>query len=115
MPTPNRNPICLLVALLWLVAPASVSAQQNYLPGVHPGKPTVEIQGDDIVVRNEILSARWSLAGKHLSKASFSSTLSASSIALSESSFLIVFRDGRILTSASMPVTGAPRIEDFAC
>ena len=115
MPTPNRNPICLLVALLWLIAPASVSPQQNYLPGVHPGKPTVEIQGDSIVVRNEILNARWSLAGQHLTKASFSSTLSASSIALSESSFLIVFRDGRILTSASMPVTGAPRIEDFAC
>ena len=113
MSTPNRNPICLLFALLWLIAPASVSAQRNYLPGVHPGKPTVEIQGDSIVVRNEILTARWPLAGKHLTKASFSSTLTASSIALSESSFLIVFRDGRILTSASMPVTGLARIEDL--
>jgi hypothetical protein len=95
-----------------LTAPAP--AQQSYLPGIRPGKPLVEVQGDSVIVGNEILSARWSLARKHLSGVFFSSTLSASSIALSENSFVLVFRDGRTLTSASMLVRDAPRIEELA-
>ena len=100
-------------ALIGLNLTTPVPGQQNYLPGIHPGKPLVEVQGDSVIVGNEILSARWSLARKHLAGVSFSSTLPASSIALSENSFVLVFPDGRTLTSASMSVADAPRIEEL--
>jgi hypothetical protein len=88
-------------------------AQEDYLPGVHPGKPTIEIQGDSIIARNEILSARWSLAGERLTGTSFSSALAASTIALSENCFALILHDGRTLTSASMSAADRPRIEEL--
>ena len=100
-------------ALIGLNLTTPAPAQQNYLPGIGPGKPLVEVQGGSVIVGNEILSARWSLARKHLAGVSFSSTLPSSSIALSENSFVLVFPDGRILTSASMSVADAPRIEEL--
>ena len=100
-------------ALIGLNLTTPVPGQQNYLPGIRPGKPLVEVQGDSVIVGNEILSARWSLARKHLAGVSFSSTLPASSVALSENSFVLVFTDGRTLTSASMSVADAPRIEEL--
>jgi hypothetical protein len=58
-------------ALIGLNVSTPAPAQQNYLPGIRPGKPLVEVQGDSVIVGNEILSARWSLARKHLTGVSF--------------------------------------------
>jgi len=99
--------------LLWLCVAAHTFAQQNYLPGVHPGKPSVEIRLDGVTVRNEILSARWSLTGKHLRGAFFSYAFTKLPISLPENCFSLVFRDGRTVSSALLSIVDEPRIEDL--
>ena len=108
----RRTFIHWLAALLCFTAPALACAQRDYLPGVDPGKPTVEIQPGGITIHNEILSARWSLVRKRLRGTFFSSTFAKSPISLPESSFSLVFPDGRTLTSAVLAIAGEPRVED---
>jgi hypothetical protein len=68
--------------MLWFSSPALLSAQQDYLPGVHLGNPTIEIRDEGVIVQNAALTARWSLADKRLRGASFSLAFGRSSISL---------------------------------
>jgi hypothetical protein len=111
MPIRKRTVLCSFAALLWFSSPALLSAQQDYLPGVQLGKPTIEIRDESIIVQNAALTARWSLAGKKLRGASFSSAFGRSSISLPESAFSLVFRDGRTLHSSSMQIADGPHVQ----
>jgi len=113
MSTRKRPARWCFAVLLWLCVAAHTFAQQNYLPGVHPGKPSVEIRLDGVTVRNEILSARWSLTGKHLRGAFFSYAFTKLPISLPENCFSLVFRDGRTVSSALLSIVDEPRIEDL--
>lgn len=104
---------CVFVALFCLGLPAPLSAQRDYLPGVRPGKPTIEIHNERIIVRNGVLTAGWSLKDKRLRGTLLSSPFLPASIFLPDNAFLLVFRDGRTLSSSLIQATGEPRIEEL--
>lgn len=109
----QRTVACLFAALFCLGLPGPLWAQHDYLPGVRPGKPTIEIHNERIIVRNAALTANWSLKDKRLHGALLSSPFLPASIFLPDNAFLLVFRDGRTLSSFSIPAIGEPSIEDL--
>src|ERR1700757_1379629 len=90
-----------------------VSGQNDYLFGVHPGKPDLKILADTITLKNGALTASWSTASGVLHGVSFTAPSIDAPIPLPESVFTLVFADGSSLSPAVMPIVDGPRMEEL--
>jgi hypothetical protein len=105
----------LLIATLCFASCARPAAGQNsYLYGLQPGKAEVSVQNGIITLKNDSLSAKWSTDGGKLRGVSFTGTPPATTIALPENVFTLVFADGHTLTGESMKIANSPSIQQLS-
>ncbi len=82
---------------------------------VDPGDAHASIRGDQIVLENNMLAVRWSLAQGTVRKSELIVHPIAQEaekiIALSQNIFVLRFKDGTILRSSDMSIKDGPRIE----
>jgi hypothetical protein len=104
-------PCALSLALLFVFL-APTMAQDGFLYGVHPGKPTATVTADTITSGNGALSATWSTADKKFHGGSFTSPLTSASFSLPQNVFVVVFPSGEELKASAMTIAEAPRVED---
>ena len=93
------------------LAPYRAAAQASYLYGVQPGSATVEVNASNIVLRNAVLRAEWSISADKLVRGSFAPSGSGN-VSL-DNVFIVVFADGKILKSSAMIIDGHPRPENL--
>jgi hypothetical protein len=89
---------------------SDVFGQSEHLYGLHPGKADATAQESTITLKNAAFEATWYTADGKLRGGSFAWS-PAGSISLPADVFLLIFADGRKLTSTSMRIVEAPRIE----
>ncbi len=100
--------------LLFIIAGAALAAA-SALYDVDSGEARAEIRGDQLVLENNMLSARWFLAGGAVRGGKLIVHpivhVSEKKVALSQNIFVLKFKDGTILRSSALTVKDAPRVE----
>jgi hypothetical protein len=112
-----KNPRLLFFCVFWFAlfchfAPSAI-AQNGYLYGVQPGKADVSIQENTIVLRNDMLTATWSIADGKLRGVSFAGSSMPAPVALSENVFALGLADGNSVNALSMQIGQPPRVEEL--
>ena len=108
----------LLCFVALVAAPSCLSvlpaaAQNGYLYGLQPGKPDIAVQENTIVLKNEVLAAKWSTANEALRGVSFSTPLSPAPIPLPQDVFTLLLENGRTLNASSLKLEEPLRIENL--
>ena len=113
----NRRTMILARKLILLgcacLLPAACIGETSTLYGVDPGGARVTIQGDYIVLENNMFTARWSLGQGRVAGSELIAHPGEKSIPLSKDLFVLKFKDGGILRSSTMRIKDGPRIEDL--
>ena len=99
--------------LLTVACAALASGQSVTLYGADPGQARVSVQGDRIVLGNNMFAARWFLAQGKVAGSELVAHSTEKSIPLSRDLFVLKFRDGGILCSSTMGITDSPRAESL--
>jgi hypothetical protein len=98
------------------------ATSSTLLYDMDPGEAHASIRGDQIILENNMLAARWSLSQGTVSKAQVivhpmahesDAHESEKSIALSQNVFVLKLKDGTILRSSAMSIEDGPRIENL--
>jgi hypothetical protein len=107
-------PLFLCVLLLLMAGNCDfVRAQESYLYGLHPGKAVALIQGNNIVLKNAELTARWTTTDGKLQSGPFGPPMIVDGQLLTGDLFTIVFANGQKLASSAMRISGAAQIVDL--
>src|SRR5271168_2253798 len=100
---------------LVIAGAALASGASSALYDVDSGEARAGIRGDQLVLENNMLSARWFLAGGGVSGGELIvhplANVSEKNVALSQNIFVLKFKDGKILRSSAMTVKDGPRVE----
>jgi hypothetical protein len=99
--------------VLCLGAGISAAAQRSYLYGLEPGKAVASVEGEKIILKNEVLTATWSTAGGRLQGVSFAGTSLASSAQLPDAPFELFLAKQQLLPPDSFRIMEPPHIEDL--
>jgi hypothetical protein len=106
----------LLFALLlgvWGTRAELAFAQGSFLYGQQPGPAIAEIN-KFVVLKNSMLTAKWSISSGRLNSGSFAAPPGAvAGELLLGDAFLVRFADGKSLKSSSLQITDVPRLENF--
>ncbi|HLX86302.1 MAG TPA: enterotoxin [Terriglobales bacterium] len=100
---------------LVIAGAALASGASSTLYDVDPGETHAAIRDNQLVLENNMLSARWVLAGGAVSGGELIvhpiAHVSEKNVALSQNIFVLKFKDGTILRSSAMTVKDGPRVE----
>ena len=109
---------CLPLLAALTVAPAAAGAADTpaaalEFPGPAPGPAEAQAGPGDLVVSNDLLACRWSLADGRLRPASVQDKRSGQTVEFAAGSecFHLVLGDGRKVSASEMKVVGSPRVE----
>src|SRR6516225_7939180 len=106
----------LLFALLlgvWGTRAELAFPQGSFLYGQQPGPAIAEIN-KFVVLKNSMLTAKWSISSGRLNSGSFAAPPGAvAGELLLGDAFLVRFADGKSLKSSSLQITDVPRLENF--
>lgn len=88
--------------------------QSSLLYGVDPGEARASIRGAQIVLENDMLALRWSVAHGVISASELVVHSPEKSIPLSRDVFVLKLKNGRVLRSSTMKIKDAPRVEELS-
>lgn len=96
---------------------SGTGAPPTLLYDVNPGEAHASIRANQIILENNMLAVRWSLAQGEVNKTELVvrpiTHESENSISLSPDIFVLKFKDGTILRSSAMSIKDAPRVESL--
>jgi hypothetical protein len=105
--------IWLIAALLLAIAPILSRGEMEY-PGQRPGRMTIARTRSTVVVGNQAVSAKWSLAPHGLRLLSVRDLRTKTSLAFNGEAFQIVLQDGTRYTASAMLTDGEPSVTELA-
>jgi hypothetical protein len=88
--------------------------ESSLLYGVDPGEARASIRGTQIVLENDMLALRWSMADGVIAGSELVIRSSEKSIPLSRDVFVLKIKDGKVLRSSTMKIKDAPRVEGLS-
>jgi hypothetical protein len=113
-----RTTTIILTAAIFILSPGSApfTAGQttSYLYGLNPGRSEVSVQGDTITLKNDALTATWSVAGGVRRGISFSGASLERPVRLLEYPFVLVWADGKVVRPDSLHIVAPAQVEEIA-
>ena len=100
--------------LLVLVAVLSVTASAQVYFAPNPGPAHARLDANAITVGNIVLEVTWNIGEGKLRGGRFRSLLEHRDVPLQTSSFVLLLKDGRVISGADLRMTGQPTINDLA-
>jgi hypothetical protein len=95
-------------------APFAAAQTPSYLYGLRPGRSEVSVHGDTITLKNNALTASWSVSGGVLRGMSLFGASLNRPVRLPQYAFTLIWADGKIMRSDSLRIVAPPRVEEIA-